>query len=162
MLSDANFWILISFAVFAAGVLAFAKSRILQALDRRADVIREDLERARRLRYEAQTLLAQQQRRADEVVLESQKIIAHGHEQAESLRKVAATELRALIQRREKQANDRIKLAEHEAVIAVRAALIDLTFATSEQLLAEHGQSADDPLLQLDALAEQLHASRLV
>lgn len=156
MLSDANFWLLISFAIFVAGILVFARNKILQALADRAGVIREDLERARRLHQEAQILLAQQQCRVDDVALESQKIITRGHEQAESLRKTAAAELRGLIHRREKQADDRIKVAKAEAVTTVRTALIDLTFATSEQILAGYGQSVDESLLQLDTLAEQL------
>ena len=59
MLATPEFWVAISFVGFVALIIYFgAPKMIAKALDDRADRIRAELEEARRLREEAQNLLA--------------------------------------------------------------------------------------------------------
>ncbi|MEC9367290.1 MAG: F0F1 ATP synthase subunit B, partial [Pseudomonadota bacterium] len=60
MLSTPEFWVAASFVGFAGLLLYFGiPGLVAKALDKRAEVIRKELEEARKLRDEAQALLAE-------------------------------------------------------------------------------------------------------
>jgi F-type H+-transporting ATPase subunit b len=76
MLSDATFWALVGLILFFGLVLYLRVPRqIGGALDRRAEAIRGELEQARKLREEAEALLADYKRRAAEAVNEASAIV---------------------------------------------------------------------------------------
>jgi F-type H+-transporting ATPase subunit b len=60
MLEDATFWALVALVIFL-GLMVYLKvpGVVTATLDKRADAIRKELDDARRLREEAQTLLAE-------------------------------------------------------------------------------------------------------
>ncbi len=93
--SSAEFWVLISFLLFFA-VLFYkgVPKMITGALDDRAEKIRTELDDARRLREEAQQLLADYQRKAREADDEAKSIIdqakREAHALAEETRKATA------------------------------------------------------------------------
>ena len=83
----AEFWVAVSFLCFV-GLLVYMKvpAMIATALDDRSDAIRKELDEARRLREEAQDLLAdykQRQRRADD---EAKAIIEEAEKEAQALK----------------------------------------------------------------------------
>ena len=67
MLATAEFWVAVAFAIFV-GVLIYlgAHKLIIDALDERAAKIKAELDEARRLREEAQSLLAEYERKKDD------------------------------------------------------------------------------------------------
>ena len=84
---DATFWALISFILFF-GVLAYYKVPAIMAaaLDKRADQIRNELEQAKKLREEAQQLLAEYQRKRKEAEAEAETILRAAEREAAVLR----------------------------------------------------------------------------
>ena len=86
-----EFWVLISFLLFV-GLLVWkgVPGMIGKALDQRANAIRNELDEARRLREEAQQLLADYQRKTREAEDEAKSIVEAAKREAESL----ATETR--------------------------------------------------------------------
>ena len=73
---DALFWVLVSFIGFMALLAYYGVPRLIgKALDDRADAIRKELDEARRLREEAQALLADYQKKAKEAENEAKGII---------------------------------------------------------------------------------------
>ena len=91
---DATFWAFIGLILFLV-LVAYLKvpGMMAKALDERADKIRDELAEAKRLREEAQHLLAEYQRKRKEAETEAAAIIAAAEREA---REKAAAEARAL------------------------------------------------------------------
>lgn len=133
---DPKFWVLISFVLFI-GFLIYqgVPGMIGKALDSRAAAIRAELDEARRLREEAQQLLADYQRKSREAEEEAKIIIDQAKREADNLAAETRKALAEQLERRTKAAEDKIARAEAQAVSEVRAAAVDLAVATSERIL---------------------------
>ena len=83
MLNEPEFWVAVAFVIFV-GVLIYvgAHRKIFEALDQRSARIKAELDEARRLRDEAQTLLAEYQRKQGEAEREAEAIIAEAMAEA--------------------------------------------------------------------------------
>ena len=101
------------------------------ALDRRAARIKEELDEARRLREEAQSLLASYERKQKEVEGQVQDIVAHARTEAEQAAVQAKKDLEVSIQRRLRAAEEQIQSAEDGAVRAVRNEAIRVAVAAA-------------------------------
>lgn len=136
--ADPTFWVAVAFFVFL-GLLFFMKvhKQIASALDARADRIAKQLDEARNLRDEAQSDLAQRQRRQREADSEAEAIVSQAEEDARAMMREAEEKLETLAQRREKAAEDKIAQAEANAVKQVRAAAAAVAVQAARQVLAE-------------------------
>lgn len=134
--SDPTFWVLVSLLIFI-GILLWAKVPALgaKALDARAEAIAKELGDARRMREEAQELLATYQRRQREAEGEAEALIAQAKAEADRLRAETRQTLEERIVRRTKMAEDKIARAEKQAEAEVRAAAADLAVKAAEQLI---------------------------
>ncbi|MGA0563219.1 ATP F0F1 synthase subunit B [Ancylobacter sp. VNQ12] len=141
-----TFWVAVAFVIFM-GILAKAGafSGILAKLDARGDRIRQDLEEARRLKEEAQKLVAEYKRRQREAEAEAEAIISTAKVEAERLASEAKQKLEDLIVRRTKLAEQKIAQAEAQALADVKAAAADAAVKAAEVLLAANvvGDTAD-------------------
>ena len=136
-LQDPAFWAAVAFVIFIAAT-AKPISRLLTArLDKRADKIRSELEEAEKLREEAQDLLASYQRKQRDALAEAEAIIAHAGEEAERLAVQERDKLEAALERRQKQAIDRIAQAEAQALDLVRAKTVDVALDATRDYLAK-------------------------
>lgn len=147
---DATFWTLVSLILFF-GVIFWLKvpGMVTKALDDRAEKIREEMNEARRLREEAQSLLADYQRKRREAEGEAEAIVAEAREEAERLTTETKAALEAMIARRTKAAEDKIAQAETQAVAEVRAHAADIAVGAAEKVLsAKMSGSAADALVQ--------------
>jgi F-type H+-transporting ATPase subunit b len=134
----AEFWVAAAFAIFVA-FLAYigAHRKVFDALDRRSARIKAELDEARRLREEAEKILAEYQRRQREADREAAEIIAGAKAEAERLAAEARARLEDYVLRRTKMAETKIAQAEAQAVADVRAAAADAAVAAAEKVLAE-------------------------
>ena len=134
--NDPLFWVLVAFVAFLALVLYYKVPAIVaKALDDRADAIRKELDEARKLREEAQSLLSDYQRKAREAETEAQSIIEQAKLEAEAL---AANSRKALVEsleRRSKIAEEKIARAESQAVSEVRSAAVETALAAAREIL---------------------------
>lgn len=131
-----DFWVLISFLLFI-GLLVYkgVPGLIGRALDKRANAIRTELDEARRLRDEAQELLADYKRKAREAEDEAKSIVEQARREAEILAAETRKQLAEQVERRTKSAEEKIARAEAQAVTEVRAAAVDLAVSASERIL---------------------------
>ena len=143
MLQMAEFWVAVAFVVFLA-ILAYYKvpALLAKALDDRAAAIRDELDEARRLRREAEDLLADYQRRHRNAGQEAEAIVEQARREAEAFAGETRTALAETVNRRSRQAEERIARAEAEAVTEVRAAAVDMAMAAAEKLLREQAAGA--------------------
>jgi F-type H+-transporting ATPase subunit b len=132
----AEFWVLIAFLIFV-GILVWkgVPALIGKALDDRAAAIRAELDDARRLREEAQQLLADYQRKTREAEDEAKSIVEAAKREAESLAAETRKAMAEQVERRTKAAEEKIARAEAQALADVRAAAVDLAVKASEGIL---------------------------
>jgi len=143
MAQMAEFWVAIAFGVFLLILLYFrVPSLIAKLLDDRALVIRKELDEARRLREEAQHLLADYQKKHRNVGQEAEAILELARREAEAFAQETRANLKDTLERRTQQAEDRIARAEAQAVDEVRAAAIDLAVAAAGKILREKAAGA--------------------
>jgi F-type H+-transporting ATPase subunit b len=130
-------WVAIAFVIFL-GILGYfgAHRRVIDALDQRQARIKAELDEARRLRDEAQALLADYQRKQREAGREAEAIIAGATAEAERMAVEAKTRMEDFVARRTRMAEAKIAQAETQALADVRAAAADAAVAAAGKILA--------------------------
>jgi F-type H+-transporting ATPase subunit b len=138
MLRMPEFWVGIAFLAFLL-ILAYYKvpALIAKALDERAAGIRKELDEARRLREEAQALLADYQKKHRNAGQEAEAIVEQARREAEAFAAETRKSLAETVERRRKQAEDKIARAEAQATEDVRAAAVEMAIAAAEKILRE-------------------------
>ncbi|MEZ5995091.1 MAG: ATPase [Hyphomonadaceae bacterium] len=138
MTIDATLIAFVAFVLFFV-LLAYLKvpGMIFNALDSRSQAIAKELHDARHMREEAEKLLADYQAKLAGAEAEAKAIVAGAKEQAEAVAAETRTSMMAAMQRRERQAEDRIAAAETKAANEVRAAAAEAAIAAAERMLAE-------------------------
>ncbi|HUV32027.1 MAG TPA: ATP F0F1 synthase subunit B [Devosiaceae bacterium] len=138
MAFDAAFFALISLIIFL-GVLIYLKlpGRIVGMLDERTRKIAADLDEAKRLREEAQALLAEYERKRKSAEDEAAEIIEAAREDANRLTSEAAAALQDLVARRTRAVEEKIGQAESQAIAEVRARSADIAVEAARVVLAE-------------------------
>ncbi|MCY4592439.1 MAG: F0F1 ATP synthase subunit B [Alphaproteobacteria bacterium] len=133
----ADIAVAIAFVIFVALVLWKGTARITALLDRRSAEIARQLEEAQKLREDAQTVLATYRRRQRDAETEAGEIVAQAQAEAERLRVQAEEAVTAMLERRERQALDRIAQAEARALQDVRSMAVDLAVDAAGHLIRE-------------------------
>src|SRR5204863_1170014 len=136
LLSDAEFWVLLAVVIFAAGVWKPVRRVVVGTLDQRALRIEGELDEARRLREEAEQLLAEFQRKEREAAAEAEAIIAHAREEAERIAVQSARDLDQAMTRRQRLAEERIAQAEAKAVEEIRDVAVDVAINAARECIA--------------------------
>jgi len=146
---EAEFWVAVAFVIFV-GILIYVgvPKMLTNALDDRAKRVRTELDEARRLKEEAQKLLAEyraKQRQADQ---EAVAIIEGAKAEAERIAAESKVKMEEFVARRTKMAETKIAQAEAQAVAEVRAAAAEAAVAAAEKILTQSvkGSVADDLL----------------
>lgn len=145
-MGTAELWVAVAFVIFMAIVAkAGGFSGLLSGLDKRGERIRAELEEARRLKEEAQKLVAEYKRKQHEAEAEAEAIVATAKVEAERLASEAKAKLEDVIARRTKMAEQKIAQAEAQALADVRAAAADAAVKAAEVVLAANvtGETAD-------------------
>lgn len=135
---DATFIAFVAFTIFLI-VMIYLKvpAMVLGALDQRSEAIGKELHEARRLREEAEKLLADYQAKRAAAEVEAQAIVDSAKEQAAAVAEETRVSMMAAMARREQQAEDRIASAETKATDEVRAAAAEAAIAAAERMIRE-------------------------
>lgn len=149
LLQDPTFWVFLAF-VLVVVILARAgvHKLIVTALDKRAQGIADELDRARALRDEAQELLAKYQRRQREAEDEAEGIIEQAKRDAQRIAADAKAKIEDQLERRAKAAEDKIARAEAQAISEVRGQAADMAVEIARRIISERmDQGAQAALL---------------
>ena len=149
MFTQPETWVAIAFVILMAMFVWLGIHRtVLTALDHRAQRIKAELDDARRLKDEAAQLLAEYQARRATAEREAQEIVTNARAEAERIAVEARTRMEDFVVRRTKTAENKIALAEAQALADVRAAAAEAAVAAASTVLAQSvkGQVADDLL----------------
>ena len=137
LLRDPETWILVAFILFIVLAGKAILQAIIKGLDDRSQRIKADLDEARRLREEAEALLASYQAKQGAAREETSQILARAREEAELLKQEAAASLEATLRRRERMALDKIAQAGAQAIAEVRGEAVDLAIAAATRILRQ-------------------------
>lgn len=152
---DATAWALVSLIVFT-GILIYVKvpAMVTKSLDDRSIKIQGDLDEARRLREEAQALLAKYQGQRKDAEQQAEEIVAAAKREASALADEAAKKTADFVKRRTALAEQKIEQAEATALAEVRAAAVDVAVSAAEQLVAGKMTAAKSGDLIKQSIAE--------
>ena len=135
---DATFFALVALVIFLLiAAKAGAFSKLTSGLDNRADRIRKELEHATQLRKDAEALLAEYKQKRLDAEKEAASIISAAKSDAEEFAAETRRKLTESLERRSKQAEQKIAQAEAAAIKDVRNVATDLAIAASHHLAAE-------------------------
>ncbi|HEX9159516.1 MAG TPA: hypothetical protein VF835_04750 [Rhizomicrobium sp.] len=137
ILKESDFWEWLGLlAVIAIFLYKRAPALIARALDRRAEAIAKELESVKRLREEAETVLINYRERAESAGHEAESILNETRAETERFTAEARAQMQAQIERRARQAQDRIAQAEANAMAEIRALAADAATAAARKLIA--------------------------
>ncbi|MEX0827359.1 MAG: F0F1 ATP synthase subunit B [Haliea sp.] len=160
-LDNTNFVVSIAFLLFIA-LLIYLKvpGKITGMLDNRAAGIQSELDEARALREEAQSILASYERKQKEVQELADKIVSSAKAEANIAAEQAKEDLRLSIERRIQGAEEQISSAQAAAVKEVRDTAITVAIAAAREVIAGN-MSANDAAGLIDSaikdVSEKLH-----
>lgn len=137
-MSNTDFVVTLAFLLFI-GILLYAKvpSLLGGQLDLRAEGIKKDLEEARALREEAQTILASYERKQQEVQAQADRIVASAREDAAQAAEQAKADLQTSIARRMAAAEEQIAAAQNSAVKEVRDQAIVVAIQAADAVISK-------------------------
>jgi F-type H+-transporting ATPase subunit b len=160
MLESAEFWVTVGFVLLVGGIYRPTAKAIGAMLDARAEKIRSTLDEAAQLREEAQSLLAEYQRKQRQALKETEEMLERAHDEARHLAEEAAENLDRMMERRAEMAREKIAQAEAEAVREVREIAIDVALAAARKLISD-GMNPDQSAALVEAaiteLPEKIH-----
>jgi F-type H+-transporting ATPase subunit b len=134
---EPEFWVAVSFFLFLGlAVYLGVHKKLATALDARAAAITKELDEARRLREEAQSVLADYRKKQGAVETEVAAIVSLAAKEAESLAAETRVSMKEHFERRAKLAEDKIARAEAQALADVRNAAVDAAVAAAESIIA--------------------------
>jgi F-type H+-transporting ATPase subunit b len=149
MFAQPEFWVAVAFVILM-GLLAYmgVHRTILTTLDHRSERIRSELEDAQRLKQDAAKLLAEYEARRATAEREAADIVASAKTEAERIAAEAKAKMEDFVARRTKTAENKIALAEAQALADVRAAAADAAVAAASTILSQtvKGELAEDLL----------------
>jgi F-type H+-transporting ATPase subunit b len=160
-MNDAEIWVAVSFFLFL-GVLIYmgVPRKLVRTLDSRTEAIARELEEARKLREEAESLLADYQRRVRSAETEAAAIIAQAEREAEAYARDTRTAFDEMLARRMKIAEEKIARAEAKAMDDIRVEAADLAVSAAEQIIEKKvtGKLAEEMAsASLERIKKRLH-----
>jgi F-type H+-transporting ATPase subunit b len=131
-----TFWVAVALVIFLAMLAKFGVHKsIIGALDARGERVAQELAEARRLRQDAEKLLAEYDAKRKAAESEAAGIVAAAREEATRLAAEAEAKLADFVTRRTKSAEDKIAQAEAQAEGEVRAAAAEAATRAAETIL---------------------------
>lgn len=160
-LANTDFVVLLAFIVFVTALVYFGvPGMITKMLDTRADGIQSELDEAKKLREEAQALLASYKRKQAEVQEQADAIVANARSEAERAAEDAKAEIKASVARRLASAQEKLDSARAAAEKDVRNQAITTAVAAARDVVARQTSAKDASSLIDEAIAvvdQKLH-----
>lgn len=150
-------WLLIALIILVVVIYKPVTGAIFGMLDGHSAKVRAELDQAKRLREEAQSLLATHQRQLLSGEDRARAIVEHARQETERQVERHRSDLEANLQRRTEHAMARIAQEEARALQEVRNRAATLAVRTTERLLRDQVDGQQAQTLLDDAIAEVGH-----
>src|SRR5262245_11105786 len=147
-------WTIVTFLILLALLARFAWRPLLDALEKRQEVIRTSLEDARKAKEEMARLQAESARILAEARTEAANIISSTRSDAgrlsDELKQRARADAEALVRNAQRE----IDTQTHRAIATIRREAVDLSVAVAAKILRRDISKADNERLVDDAIRE--------
>lgn len=154
-LRNTNFVVLLAFILFIGILLKFkVPSKIGEMLDKRSVSIQGELNEAKALREEAQSLLASYERKQKEVQAQADRIVASAKEEAANAAEAAKADIASSITRRLASAEEQIASAKASAIKAVKDQAVIVAVGAAKDVLAAQMDAKGADALIADAIKD--------
>jgi len=147
-------WTLILFLVTMWVLRRYAFPRIQEALDKRANAVRENIEASERQRREADELLSEYRQRLAEAREQADEIVTKARRAAETAREEGTEEGKAKREELVAAARRDIEAETRRSLQQIRKEVADLTVLATEKVTRKTLTDDDHKRLVEDALAE--------
>ena len=147
-------WTLVVFLVVMYVLSKAAFPRIQEALDKRANAIRESIEHAEKTREEADEILAEYRARLKEAREQADDIVARARKAAETAKADAAAEGKEKREELVAAARRDIEAETRRSLEKIRQEVADLTVLATEKITRKSLTDADHQKLVEEALSE--------
>ena len=151
MLEKDATWVAIGFIMFLLLLVYFkVPGQIAKILDNRSQKISDELEEAKKLREEAQTVLAEFQKKNKEAEKTARAIIDDAKKIAKNYEKDAKIKLEESLERKKKLLDQKLKRAEVEALSAIKDEVSEVIFEAINKSITSNNikPSSYDKILQ--------------
>lgn len=146
---DNTFWSTVALFVFLGGMVYIKVPKMIAgALDGKINQIQKDLDDAKKLREEAQALLAKYELKRKEAESEAGDIIEAAQDEAKRIAEEAKISLEEMIVRKTKAVELKIAQAETQAISEVRERSADVAVEAARALLVEQMGAQGDDLVE--------------
>lgn len=154
-LNNTDIVVAIGFVLFI-GVLIYYRvpGMLITRLDARSVRIKAELDEARALREEAQSLLASYERKQKEIQAQAEEIVTAARSEAEKSVVAAKEDIRKSVARRLRIATEQIEAAEQAAVRQIRDRAVSIAVAAAAEVMRERISKRDADALIDSSIAE--------
>ncbi|MEL0184430.1 MAG: ATP F0F1 synthase subunit B [Hyphomicrobiales bacterium] len=144
MLEKDATWVAIGFILFILMLIYFkVPGQITKILDNRAEKIKNELDEARKLREEAQAILADFQKKNNEAEKSAKALIDEAKKIAKNYEKEAKLKFEESLERRKKLLDEKLKRAEVEALNQIKNDITDIVFDAIDKTLSNDNINKD-------------------
>lgn len=138
-----TFWVAMAFLLFVAFAWKPLGKFMANALDKRSEQIAKELREAVSLREEAQSLLAEYQKKQRENMEEAKRIVEQTKADAQAMAERAEQELRDTLEKRKQMAMEKIAQAETTAIKMVQQNVVNIALSASRSMIEEAANDSD-------------------
>jgi len=144
MLEKDATWVAIGFVLFILMLIYFkVPGQITKILDNRAEKIKNELDEAKKLREEAQAMLADFQKKNKEAEKSAKALIDEAKKLAKNYEKEAKSKFDENMERRKKLLDEKLKRAEVEALNQIKNDITDIVFDAIDKSLSNNNINKD-------------------
>jgi F-type H+-transporting ATPase subunit b len=131
-------WVFIAFIIFVSIALYLKVPKMItKLLDEQIDKIRNELDEARRLKEDANSLLAEYERNIESANKEAEIIINQAKTNVEMYEQKSNKKIEEFILRSEKQSVEKIDQAEKSAINKINEEIINISVEVSERIISK-------------------------
>ena len=154
LFQDSNIWVLISFIIFMGVAWKFGKDAALGSLDSKINSIRTELEKAEKIRVDAQELLAEYQRKHKDALSEADTISADAKKHAKDIRDKAESDMEKAQARREAQLDQKLARLEQNAAQEIQAYTAKIAVNAAREILSKQMNEKADKVVIANIMSD--------
>ena len=161
MMIDATFWVAVSFFIFIAVLIYFKiPQKVINALVKNINDIKNEVENAEKLKEEAKNILSDYEKKISNSKNEIRKMINDANEDAEKIILKTNEEFHVQMENRKKNTEDRIKQMKNQAFRDIKNASVKIAVQSVEMLLKNSLDKSKLDKLYLSSIKETKLALR--
>ena len=132
-------WVFIAFIIFIS-ITIYLKvpNMVTKLLDEQINKIKNDLDDARKLKEDANSLLAEYERKIESANKEAENIINQANNNAKSYEESSNKKIEEFISRSEKQSIEKIEQAQKTAIKKINEEIVNKSVQVAEKIISKN------------------------